>query len=71
MGGEVGEKNLGLLTYRTIIGLSGPTIDPATRQVRSDGYRHSCQIHLESNSVPRCLGKSRRRLYLSETCHLP
>lgn len=27
---EAGEKNLGLLTYRTIVGLSGPAINPET-----------------------------------------
>ncbi len=32
-GAEAGEKNLGLLTYRTIVGLSGPAMDTATNQV--------------------------------------
>ncbi|MHB8595283.1 MAG: tetratricopeptide repeat protein [Ktedonobacteraceae bacterium] len=32
-GAEAGEKNLGLLTYRTIVGLSGPVMDTATNQI--------------------------------------
>lgn len=32
-GAEAGEKNLGLLTYRTIVGLSGPAMDTATNQI--------------------------------------
>ncbi len=32
-GAEAGEKNLGLLTYRTIVGLSGPAMDPTTNQI--------------------------------------
>lgn len=32
-GAEAGEKNLGLLTYRTIVGLSGPAAEPTTKQI--------------------------------------
>ncbi len=63
-GGEVGEKNLGLLTYRTIIGLSGPAIDPATKQVTLRRLHTFLSDTLGEQQRPQLFGQEQTPLIL-------
>lgn len=63
-GAEAGEKNLGLLAYRTVVGLSGPTIDPATNQVTLRRLHAFLSDTLGEQQRPQLFGQEQTPLVL-------
>ncbi|MEO8973325.1 MAG: tetratricopeptide repeat protein [Ktedonobacteraceae bacterium] len=61
-GAEAGEKGLGLLTYRTIVGLSGPAVDPATKQVTLQRLYAYLTDTLEEQQRPQLFGQEQTPL---------
>lgn len=58
---EVGEKNLGLLVHRMILGLCGPCIDPATGQVTIQRLSAFLFNSLGEQHRPQIFGQERER----------
>ncbi|HVB24844.1 MAG TPA: tetratricopeptide repeat protein [Ktedonobacteraceae bacterium] len=63
-GAEVGEKNLGLLTYRTIVGLSGPAADPITKQITLQRLHAFLWDTLGEQQRPQLFGQEQTPLML-------
>ncbi len=58
---EVGEKNLGILVHRMLLGLCGPCIDPATGQVTMQRLSAFLSNSLGEQHRPQIFGQARGR----------
>ncbi|HLX40235.1 MAG TPA: tetratricopeptide repeat protein [Ktedonobacteraceae bacterium] len=63
-GAEAGEKNLGLLAYHTIVGLSGPAIEPTTHQVTLQRLHAYLGNTLGEQQRPQLFGQEQTPLVL-------
>ena len=69
---EAGEKNLGMLAYRMIIGLSGPAIDPETNQVTLQRLHAFLFNSAGEQQRPQLFGQEQGRVVLvGQTSPLP
>ena len=62
---EVGEKNLGKLMYRTIIGLSGPAVEPTTGQITLQKLHSYLTKTLDTQQAPQIFGQEPRPIVLA------
>lgn len=61
---EAGEKGLGTFAYRTIVGLCGPAVDPATGQVTLQRLHTFLSESLPEQHRPQVFGREERSLVL-------
>lgn len=61
---EIGEKNLGSFMYRTIMGVGGPAIDPATGQITLQRLHAFLTERLNEQHKPQVFGQEPRPLVL-------
>lgn len=61
---EAGEKNLGIFTYRMILGLCGPASDPATKQITLQKLHAFLSRALGEQQRPQLFGQERTPLVL-------
>ena len=64
---EAGEKNLGMLAYRMIVGLCGQASDPITQQITLQGLHSFLFQSLEEQQRPQLFGQERSPLVLVGT----
>jgi len=63
-GPETAEKNLGVFTYRTIVGLCGPAIEPTTKQVTLHRLHAYLSRELGEQQRPQLFGQEQTLLVL-------
>jgi len=61
---EMGEKNLGILAYRTILGLCGPASDPMTKNITLQSLHSFLLQSVEEQQRPQLFGQERTPLVL-------
>ena len=61
---EAAEKNLGVFTYRTIVGLCGPAVDPTTKQVTLQRLQAFLSKGLGEQQRPQLFGQEQSPLVL-------